>query len=210
MKSISTHNPKADLINKAASNIHFRGLQDGTLNLILRKNFEEEIKDFAPDFKHEFAEKIAELNTKNRKLQGKLNSLSGKFAEHMLATAFRSKKRFALSKFFQNVKDNTILNIQKVKERVIIQREDGKTMEIDIVAESSCGRVVLVEVKKTETPTSLTKLEDFQEKVEVYKTLFPDIIVLAAYLSLGGFVQKASDFCLEHRIAVAEIRSQRS
>jgi predicted RecB family endonuclease len=46
------------------------------------------------------------------------------------------------------VKDNTILNIQKVKERVIIQREDGKTMEIDIVAESSCGRVVLVEVKK--------------------------------------------------------------
>jgi hypothetical protein len=195
---------EADLINKAASNIHFRGLQDGTLNLILRKNFEEEIKDFAPDFKHEFADQIAELNTKNRKLQGKLNSLSGKFAEHMLATAFRSKKRFALSKFFQNVKDNTILNIQKVKERVIIQREDGKTMEIDIVAESSCGRVVLVEVKKTEIPTSLTKLEDFQEKVEVYKTLFPDAIVLAAYLSLGGFVQKAGDFCLEHRIAVAE------
>jgi hypothetical protein len=50
----------------------------------------------------------------------------------------------------------------------------------------------------------LTKLEDFQEKVEVYKTLFPDAIVLAAYLSLGGFVQKAGDFCLEHGIAVAE------
>ena len=46
---------ESDLINKAASNIHFRGLQDGTLNLILRKKFEEEIKDFAPDFKHEFA-----------------------------------------------------------------------------------------------------------------------------------------------------------
>jgi hypothetical protein len=43
------------LINKGVSNIDFRGLQDGTLNLILRKNFEKEIKEFAPDFKQEFA-----------------------------------------------------------------------------------------------------------------------------------------------------------
>jgi hypothetical protein len=125
-------------------------------------------------------------------------------AENLLATALRSTKRFSLSKFFKNVKDNTALNIQKVKERVHIQREDGKNMELDIVAESSCGRVVLVEVKKTQTKMSLNKIEDFQEKVEVYKTLFPDAIILAAYLSLGGFTDEASDFCLKHGIAVAE------
>ena len=72
----------------------------------------------------------------------------------MLATSFRNKKRFSLSKFFQNVKDNTTLNIQKVKERVHVQREDGKNMEIDIVAESSCGRAVLVEVKKTKADSA--------------------------------------------------------
>ena len=50
----------------------------------------------------------------------------------------------------------------------------------------------------------LNQIEDFQEKVEVYKTLFPDAIVLAAYLSLGGFTEEAGDFCLTHGIAVAE------
>jgi hypothetical protein len=77
-------------------------------------------------------------------------------------------------------------------------------MEIDIVVESSCGRVVLVEVKKTQTKMGLNKIEDFQEKVDVYKTTFPDAIVLAAYLSLGGFTQEAGDFCLEYGIGVAD------
>ena len=51
---------------------------------------------------------------------------------------------FALSIFFQNVLDSTRLNLTDVKERVQIQRDDGKNLEIDIVANSSCGRVVLV------------------------------------------------------------------
>jgi hypothetical protein len=195
---------EVDLITRAVSNIDFKGLEDGTLNLILRKSFEKEIKEFAPDFKQEFADKIAALKKKNKQLQGKLNSLSGKMAENMLATAFRSKKRFSLSKFFRNVKDNTALNIQKVKERVHIQREDGKNMEHDIVAKSSCGTVVLVEVKKTQAKMGLNKMEDFQEKVDVYKTLFPDAIVLAAYFSLGGFTKEAGDFCLKYGIGMAE------
>jgi hypothetical protein len=195
---------EADLINRGVSNIKFKGLEDGTLNLILRKSFQEEIDGFEPDFKQEFVNQIAELRKENKQLKGKINYLSGKMAENQLATALRSKKRFKLSSFFQNVKDNTALNIQKVKERVHIQREDGKNMELDIVAESSCGRVVLVEVKKTQTKISLNKIEDFQEKVDVYKTTFPDAIVLAAYLSLGGFTEEAGDFCLRHGIAVAE------
>ncbi|RKZ76938.1 MAG: hypothetical protein DRQ57_02145, partial [Gammaproteobacteria bacterium] len=127
-----------------------------------------------------------------------------KFAEHILAVAFRSRKRFALSQFFKNVLDTTPLNLQKVKERVLIQREDGKTMELDIVAESACGRVVLVEVKKTQTAISLTLVEDFQEKVEIYQSQFPNAIILPAYFSRGGFVAKAQDFCIKHGIGMAE------
>ncbi len=51
-------------------------------------------------------------------------------------------------------------------------------MEIDIVAESKCGRVVLVEVKKTPAKTGLNTVEDFQEKVEAYRRLFPEKTIL--------------------------------
>ncbi|MDM8562210.1 hypothetical protein QUF54_02535, partial [Candidatus Marithioploca araucensis] len=72
---------------------------------------------------------------------------------------------FALSVFFNNVNDTTPLNIINVKERVIFQRDDGKGMEIDVVAESKCGRFVLVEVRKTKTKMGLKTVSDFQEKV---------------------------------------------
>ena len=60
------------MITRAVSNIDFKGLEDGTLNLILRKSFEKEIEGFAPDFKQEFSEKIAELQKENKQLKGKL------------------------------------------------------------------------------------------------------------------------------------------
>ncbi len=195
---------EADLIQRGVSDIQFKGLQDGTLNLVLRNRFEEEIKEAAPNLKQEFTAEIAQLTRKNKQLQGKVNYYAGKFAEHILAVAMRSHKRFALSLFFSNVTDTTSLNLQKVKERVHIQREDGKGMELDIVAESSDGRVVLVEVKKTQTPVGSQLVSDFQEKVKVYQTQFPDVKVLAAYLSLGGFTKQARDLCVAHGIGIAE------
>jgi hypothetical protein len=38
----------------------------------------------------------------------------------------------------------------------------------ELRSQNPCGRVVLVEVKKTQTKMGLNKVEDFQEKVEVY------------------------------------------
>jgi hypothetical protein len=84
---------QSDVIERGVSDIDFRGLQDGTLNLILRNRFEKEINGFAPDLKREFQEQIAELKAKERRLQGPvlskvegmLNNLTGKFAEHQLA-----------------------------------------------------------------------------------------------------------------------------
>ncbi|MDM8563602.1 hypothetical protein QUF54_09635, partial [Candidatus Marithioploca araucensis] len=195
---------EADVIDRGVADIDFRGLQDGTLNLILRHRFEKEIKNFVPDFKQEFSEKVQELTLKNRKLQGKLNYYAGIVGEHLLATAFRSKKRFTLSEFFQNVVETTRLNLIDVKERIQIQREDGKGMEIDIVANSKCGRVILVEVKKTREKMGINTVEDFQEKVDVYKTLFPEKIILPAFLSWGGFTEEATQFCETHGIATAE------
>ncbi len=195
---------EADLIQRGVSDIQFRGLQDGTLNLVLRNRFEEEIKDAVPNLKREFTAEIAQLTRKNKQLQGKLNHYAGKFAEHILAVAMRNRKRFALSLFFSNVTDTTPLNLQKVKERVHIQREDGKNLELDIVAESSDERVVLVEVKKTQTPIGSQLITDFQEKVKIYQTQFPDVKFLAAYLSLGGFTKSARDLCVAHDIGMAE------
>jgi hypothetical protein len=194
---------EADVIERGISDIQFRGLQDGTLNLILRNRFSDEINDFVPDLKQEFQTQIQDLKAENRQLRGKLNALSGKMAEHQLATAFRSRKRFALSEFFQNVLDSSRLNLIEVRERVKIQRDDGKEMELDIVAISSCGRIVLVEVKKRQEKTSLKLIEDFQEKVTVYQKQFPEQMILPAFLSLGGFVENALTFCQAQGIATA-------
>jgi hypothetical protein len=133
-----------------------------------------------------------------------VNYLSGKLAEYQLATAFRSKKRFALSEFFQNVTDNAELNIIEVKERIQFQRQDGKLMEIDIAAISDCRRIVLVEVKKTKVKTAGKIIDDFQEKVEVYQKLNSNNVIIPAFLSLGGFTDEAIGKCKTLGIAMAE------
>ncbi len=195
---------EADVIEWGISDIDFRGLQDGTLNLIIRNRFEKEIRGFAPDVKQEFQEKIRQLEKEKRSLQGKLNHLSGQFAEFQLFLSFRSRKRFALSEYFDGVKDDTRLNIVNVKQRVPIQRDNGKNMEMDIIAESDCGRTVAVEVKKLKTRIGKEALEDFCEKIKAYAKQFPEKIILPAFLSLGGFTDEAAELCKAKEIGTAE------
>jgi hypothetical protein len=194
---------KIDVIERGTSYIQFRGLQDGTLNLVLRNCLEEEIKGFVPDYPKEFSEKLEKLETETRSLRGKLSYYTGIVGEHLLATAFRNRKRFRLSDFFENVADNTELNLTKVRERFPLQREDGKGMEIDIVAESNCGRVILVEVRKKQVKTGIKDVEDFLEKVEAYQLLFAEKDVLPAFLSVGDFTGEAKQFCETKGIGMA-------
>jgi hypothetical protein len=85
---------------------------------------------------------------------------------------------------------------------------DGKRLEIDVLAESSCGRVVAVEVKKTQVKTGLRAVEDFQEKVAAYAQYLQghaaDKVILPAFLSLGGFTDEARRLCGARGIGVAE------
>ena len=195
---------KADLIEKGASDIRYKGLQDGTLNLILRSRFEEEIKDFNPDLRQDFSKEIKKLKRERNSLQGRLNNLVGKFAEFQLMTEFRSRKRFALPVYFKGVKDNKTLNIIDARMRYKFQRPDGKEMEIDVMASSGCGRVILVEVKKTDKRTGVSAVRDFFEKIAVFKDCFPEKKVIPAFLSVGGFTKTASDLCQEKSIGTAE------
>lgn len=87
----------SDVIEEGTSNIRFRGLKDGTLNLILRSRFEEEISSFVPDLKQEFQQTIQKLRSDKRRLQGRLSHVEGILAEHLLAIEFRSRKRFSLA-----------------------------------------------------------------------------------------------------------------
>jgi hypothetical protein len=193
----------ADLIERGTSDIQFRGLSDGTLNLILQTRLEEEINQFVPDLRQEFHDQVQRLMVENRKLRGQLNYLSGKLAEHQLAIAFRSRKRVVLSDFFPDATDPTPLLLVDVRERVLLQRADGKTLELDVVATATDGRVVLVEVKKTQVKTSRSQVEEFWEKVRTYQQLFPDQKVLAAFLSLGDFTEEALVFCQAQGCATA-------
>ncbi|MEA1967756.1 MAG: hypothetical protein U9N77_06025 [Thermodesulfobacteriota bacterium] len=197
---------KADFIKEGISDIDFRGLSDGTLYLILRNRFEKEISSFVPDLKKDFNEELENLKKDKRSLLGKLNNLIGKFAEYQLFTDFRTRKRFPLSFYFNNVKDPAPLNIIEVKLRAKFQRLDGKEMEIDVMAKSDCGRVVMVEVKKTKDKIGLNIVKDFQEKLDscLIQKLFFEKDILPAFLSVGGFTEEAMQFCKVNGIGTAE------
>lgn len=197
---------EADVLEWGNADIDFRGLQDGTLNLILRNRFEKEIHSFEPDLKKEFHDQIEQLKKDKQKLQGMLNRITGEVAEMQLANAMRSRKRFKLSDFFDlpaGDKDVT-LNIVDVKTRLPIQRDDGKNMELDVVTKSSCGHVVLVEVKKRAVRAGIKMIEDFHEKVVAFEKEHPDAGVLPAFLSLGGFTKDALDLCTQKGIAMSD------
>ena len=195
---------KADVIKKGRGAIRYRGLQDGTIYLILRHRFEEEISEFAPDLKKSFNAELEKLKKHRDSLQGRLNNLVGTFAEFQLFTDFRTRQHFPLSVYFDGVKDNTRLNIIEVRMRDKFQRADGKEMEIDVRADSACGRTVLVEVKKTREKIGIAPTRQFGEKAEAFAKRFPKIKTLPAFLSVGGFTGPAKRFCQEHGIGTAE------
>jgi hypothetical protein len=195
---------ESDLIERGVSDIQFRGLNDGTLNLVLRNRFEDEISGFIPDLKAEFIAEMMELKKDKKKLQGMLNNLSGLIAETQVAVSMRSRKRFNLTDYFDNITDEEAVNIMDVKTRYILQREDGRKMEIDLLAESKDNRLIAVEVKKTQAKTGQQIIEDFLEKIDLLYTKHPDKTVLPMVLSLGGFTEEAARLCQEKRIGMAE------
>jgi hypothetical protein len=199
---------RGDLIEWGVADIDFRGLQDGTLNLILRHRFEKEIAEHQapPDLRIDFRKKIAGLKKENNILRGKLNQITGVVAEYQFATALRSRKRFNLGEFFNSSSDifDRAVNIQDVRIEVFIQREDGKNLELDLIAESNDDSVLLVEIKKRKAKTGINDIEDFLEKMELYKSLNPEQIVFAGFLSLGGFTDEALQMCEQNCIGWAE------
>lgn len=194
----------ADVITWGESDIDYRGLQDGTLYKVLRHRFQKEIDTFEPSLMSEFSAQVAQLKHQKKKLQGMLSQLIGKFAELQLAGEFRSRHQCHLSDFFAGVTDDHQLTLTDVRTRLIIQRPDGKNMELDVVAQATDSRVVIVEVKKWQRPVGPTEIDQFATKVTLYQQTHPDKIVLPAYLSLGGFTPQAQQQCHDQGIATAE------
>jgi len=119
-------------------------------------------------------------------LRGKLNHLVGQTAEYQLANDFRSRKRFQLQEYFRGVTDDAKFNIVDARTRYIIQRPDGKKGELDVVATSNDGRVVIVEI------------------AALYQELHSEKSIIPAFLSLGGFTKEALKLCQERGIAWAD------
>ncbi len=198
------HLVHSDLIKEGPSDIRFQGLQDGTLYLVLRETFEEEVKEFAPPLKEDFQRQIAELQGQKKRLQGKLNQMSGKIAEDLLASELRTQKRIRLSDFFEGGPDDeTVWNVVSVKSRQLQKRKDGKRFEIDVWAESDDHQLLCVEVKKTGSAIGKTIVTDFMEKLKWIQEDHPDHAVVGAFLSLGGFTEEAQTLCTEHQIGTA-------
>lgn len=192
---------RGDLIEWGSADVDFRGLQDGTLNLILRHRFEKEILQHEPNFIHDFKAEVASLTKENRMLRGKLNHIKGQVTEFQLAVALRSRKRFRLADFFEGAIDETPLTLRDVQTRVVIQRPDGSINELDIVAHTYDNRVLLIEVKNQQEKATPEMVAAFGEKVTLFQGQQPDKTLLAAFLSLAGFTEPALVLCRQQGIA---------
>jgi hypothetical protein len=195
---------EADIIEDGGSDIRYRGLTDGTLYLVLRHRFEEEIKHHKPDFTKDFKKQIEQLENEKKSLRGKLSNLVGKFSEYQLATDMRTRKKFSLDIYFANIAETKVLNIIDVRLHVKFQRDDGKEMEIDIKAESDCRRIILIEVKKWKKRIGVQVIREFLEKINVYALQHKKIKIIPAVLSVGGFTKKAKELCEENQVGIAE------
>jgi hypothetical protein len=194
---------ESDVIEQGSSDIQFRGLQDGTLKLIVRNRFEKEIEGFTPDLTDEFQTKLKALAADKNRLQDRVNYLEGMLAERLLAIELRTRKHLRLSDYFRGGADDRPLTLIEVRERVSFQRADGKSEEIDVLAHSEDGRVLMGEVRKRREKTGLKAVQDIRDDALAYAQQM-GVTVLPAFLALGGFSDEAKAFCIAREIAVAE------
>ena len=159
--------------------------------------------------KVDLAEKHDRLVKKLDSLQGKVNYLTGRVAEKMLATELRNKKHISLSDYFSYAEGAEIpsLDIDRVKTRFFIQADDqhptpGKNLELDVIAESG-RQSLIIEMKKTQDKIGPNTIQYFWDKVQCFKRLHPDRETFAAIFSAGGFTSKAQDFCDVHQIGTS-------
>ncbi|KPA18523.1 ATPase domain protein, prokaryote domain protein [Candidatus Magnetomorum sp. HK-1] len=201
---------KADMIDRGVSNIDFKGHTDGTMYLMLRNRYEKEIETFAaPDIMHnspdltiDFQKEIQLLKMKNKSLKGMLSNISGQLAEYQLAFDFKTRNKFKLSVYFENIKYKKILSIANVSIRSTVRKNVESEMEFDVMANSDCGRLIIVEVKKTKDKIGIKDVRSFFQKTEIYSKRIKEKII-PCYLALGGFTQKALSFCIEKNIGYA-------
>ncbi|MEM7536901.1 MAG: hypothetical protein AAF639_32280 [Chloroflexota bacterium] len=193
----------SDVIAQGVADIDFRGLRDGTLNLILRHRFEKEIEGTQPNFQQEFQDRLVAAHKETSRWRGLANELAGLHAERLFVVELQSRKHLRLSRYFSGVADDTELNIIDVQERLTFRRKDNKEEEIDILATADDGRVVMIEVRKRQKKTNIKTVKDLRDNALAYAEQH-DVTVLPAFLSLGGFTKDAETFCLANGIGIAE------
>ncbi|MBF0200133.1 MAG: hypothetical protein HQK66_02265 [Desulfamplus sp.] len=208
IKELLRNMVRADLIRDGNSDNRYQGLSDGTLYLILKSRFEEEIAEYQPDLprtdmKENFHQEIGKLQREKKSLQGMVNHLGGMMAEYQLTCELRSKKSFPLSRYFSGVADDTPWRMQDVRMRVKFSRADGREMELDVLARSHDGRILVVEVKKTRQPSGIALIREFLEKVTAFSVMHPENHIVPAFFSVGGFTGEAREYCREAGVAVA-------
>ncbi|MEM7537998.1 MAG: hypothetical protein AAF639_37855, partial [Chloroflexota bacterium] len=197
----------SDVIRQGRSAFRFRGLEDGTLNLILRNHFEEEIEGVRPDFISEFEAQLKAERAETRKWRGLASDFKGRLAEMEMAFAFRSKQQtgqpIQLSDYFTGVTNTQPLTLVSVMERISHRMLNGDGEEIDIIAKADDGRVLMVEVRDRQDKTGAKPVMGLQTNALDYAEQY-GVTVLPAFLSLSGFTEEAKSFCEANGIGMAE------
>ncbi len=191
---------KADLIVEIPLGYAFQGHEDGTFYLVLQNLFKAEMEAMGMEPEGlEFREKMLR---EKRSLVGTLNEMAGRLAELQLANDMLVRKSFPLSVYFEGLTDAAPFQISELWQRFYAQNYRGGG-ELDLVAEATDKRTLVMEIKKLKTKIGRSEVAAFLEKVTALRAARPDRHVVPAFLALGGFTGEALAFCAEHGVGFA-------
>lgn len=200
-----------ELIRGSILSKQYQGLEDGTFHLALQVRLSAEIDQFDTQLIENIDTRWAEMKAKNRSLQGMLNQSQGELAEYQLAFELRNRGCFTLRNYFEGLENGALeFTINEMTRRFFIQSGDHPKQELDLrvlgtvkIGDRTETRSLLIEVKKKQVRVDLKTVQDFADKVQFYRSVYPEETPIQAFLALGGFTDEAILFCRKHRIGTA-------
>jgi hypothetical protein len=197
----------SDIIEQGATNFDYRGVPDNIFDKVFRGVYQKEIEGFDPaEIRNEYRAMFDEIQKKYRKLQGKQNYLTGKYAEFTFVLKL-SYRAFKENKKFKSMMENLPDDFEFAEYESVWSWSGspvyGKDIQIDIFARAKEEFYCLVgEIKKRkDVKFSKAEAEKFVKKAKAMMEIEEVKKAVLFVFSQAGFTDDAIEFFKNKNIA---------
>ena len=202
---------KGDIIDQGQTHFDFRCVQDNIFDKVFRGVYQKEIEHFeVGEIKKEYTQKIDNLETQYRKLQGKYNYHMGYFAEYLILEKLRMQVH-EKNDFFKSITrylpgDFNFCLYSRVW-KYDCSPEYSKRFNVDIFAraDNPGDYSIIGEIKnRDQRKFSREEVMEFERKFNEVKKYEKLERVLGFIFSRCGFTAEAEEYCREKGIACSD------